>query len=146
MDFTRNMFWLASCFSKIKKPNSHFLEINMGLPVFAFLTQVLPPCKLRFIDYHNNELAGQTIFIHGTIVPYWKDAAGFGSFVSHTKSKKMDGKANQAVDDKPYINKRKLSSTTAAKGDLNNGPSPKKTDETATKSSMTNHSSTRGSH
>ena len=24
-DFTRNMFWLASCFSKIKKPNSHFL-------------------------------------------------------------------------------------------------------------------------
>ncbi len=26
LDFTRNMFWLASCFSNIKKPNSHFLE------------------------------------------------------------------------------------------------------------------------
>ncbi len=25
-DFMRNMFWLASCFSKMKKPNSHFLE------------------------------------------------------------------------------------------------------------------------
>jgi hypothetical protein len=37
----------------------------------------------------------------------------------------MDGKANQAVDDKPYINERKSSSTMAAKGDLNNGPSPK---------------------
>jgi hypothetical protein len=25
LDFTRNMFWLASWFSKLKKPNSHFL-------------------------------------------------------------------------------------------------------------------------
>jgi hypothetical protein len=23
LDFTRNIFWLASCFSKIKKPNRH---------------------------------------------------------------------------------------------------------------------------
>ncbi len=53
---------------------------------------------------------------------------GLGSFVCHTKSKKTDGKADQDVDDKHYINKRKLSSTTAAKGDLNNGPSPKKMD------------------
>ncbi len=43
--------------------------------------------------------------------------------------KKTDGKADRAVDDEPYINKRKPSSTTAAKGDLNNGPSQKKTDE-----------------
>jgi hypothetical protein len=42
--------------------------------------------------------------------------------------KKTDGKVDQAVDDKPYIDKRKLLSTTAAKGDLNNGPSPKKMD------------------
>ncbi len=42
--------------------------------------------------------------------------------------KKRREKANQAVNNEPYINKRKLSSTTAAKGDLNNGPSPKKTD------------------
>ncbi len=25
------MFWLASCFSKIKKPNSHFLENQRGI-------------------------------------------------------------------------------------------------------------------
>ncbi len=30
-DFTRNMFWLASCFSKIKKPNSHFLGNQRGI-------------------------------------------------------------------------------------------------------------------
>jgi hypothetical protein len=42
--------------------------------------------------------------------------------------KKMDGKADQAVDDEPYIDKRKPSSTTAAKDNSNNGPSPKKTD------------------
>ncbi len=30
-DFTRNMFWLASCFSKIKKPNCHFLENQCGI-------------------------------------------------------------------------------------------------------------------
>ncbi len=41
--------------------------------------------------------------------------------------KTMDKKADQAVNDKPYIDERKLSTTTAAKGDLNNGPSPKKT-------------------
>jgi hypothetical protein len=49
-------------------------------------------------------------------------------FVTPTP-KKTDGKADRAVDDKPYIDKRKPSSTTAAKGDSNNGPSPKKTDE-----------------
>ncbi len=48
------------------------------------------------------------------------------SFVTPSP-KKTDGKADRAVDDKPYINERKLSTTTAAKGDLNNGPSPKKT-------------------
>ncbi len=71
------------------------------------------------------------IFIHGTIVPYWKDAVGLGSFVCYTKSEKKDGKADQAVDDEPYIDERKLSTTTAAKGDSNNGPSPKKTDGNA---------------
>jgi hypothetical protein len=49
------------------------------------------------------------------------------SFVTPS-SKKTDGKADRAVNDEPYINKRKPSSTTAAKGDSNNGPSPKKTD------------------
>ncbi len=60
--------------------------------------------------------------------------------------KKTDEKADQAVDDKPYINKRKLSSMTAAKDDSNNGPSQKKGMETATKLLITNHLLTRGSH
>jgi hypothetical protein len=68
------------------------------------------------------------IFIHGSIVPYWKDAVGLGSFVCHAKSKKMDEKADRVVDDEPYINERKPSSTTDAKGDSNNGPSLKKMD------------------
>jgi hypothetical protein len=104
------------------------------------------PGIIYFIDYLNNELAGQTIFIHGSIVPYWKDAVRLGSFVCHAKSKKMDGKADQAVNDEPYINKRKPSSTTAAKDDSNNGQVQKKRMETATKSLITNHLSTRGSH
>ncbi len=49
------------------------------------------------------------------------------SFVTPSP-KKTDGKADRAVDDEPYIDKRKLSTTTAAKGDSNNGPSPKKMD------------------
>ncbi len=40
--------------------------------------------------------------------------------------KKMDGKADRAVDDECYIDERKPSSTTAAKDASNNGPSPKK--------------------
>jgi hypothetical protein len=60
--------------------------------------------------------------------------------------KKTDKKADRAVDDEPYINKRTLSITTAAKGDLNNGPSPKKRMEMPTKSLITNHLLTRGSH
>ncbi len=63
-----------------------------------------------------------------------------------TLPKKTDGKADQAVDDKPFIDERKLSTTTAAKGDSNNGPSPKKRMETPTKLLITNHLSTRGSH
>ncbi len=49
------------------------------------------------------------------------------SFVTPSP-KKMDGKADRAVDDEPYIDKRKPSSMTAAKDDSNNGPSPKKAD------------------
>jgi hypothetical protein len=49
------------------------------------------------------------------------------SFVTPSP-KKTDRKADQVVDDEPYINERKLLSTTAAKGDLTNGPSPKKMD------------------
>jgi hypothetical protein len=60
--------------------------------------------------------------------------------------KKTDGKADRAVDDEPYINKRKPLSTTAAKDDSNNGPSLKKRMKTVTKSLITNHLSTRGSH
>ena len=33
----------------------------------------------------------------------------------------MDGNGNQVVDDKPFIDKRKPSSMTARKGNLNNG-------------------------
>jgi hypothetical protein len=43
-----------------------------------------------------------------------------GSIVCHTKSKKKDGNSNRVVDDNPFINKRKPSSTTAVKGVLNN--------------------------
>ncbi len=49
------------------------------------------------------------------------------SFVTPSP-KKMNGKADQAVDDEPYINKRKPLSTAAAKDDSNNGPSPKNMD------------------
>ncbi len=44
---------------------------------------------------------------------------------------KTDKKADRVFDDERYINERKLSTTTAAKGDLNNGPSPKKTNVNA---------------
>ena len=52
------------------------------------------------------------------------------SFVTPSP-KNTEEKADQAVDDKPYINERKLSTMTAAKDDSNNGPSPKKMDENA---------------
>ncbi len=60
--------------------------------------------------------------------------------------KKTDGKADRAVDDEPYIDERKLLTTTAAKGDLNNGPSPKKMDEMPTELSMMNYLLMRESH
>jgi hypothetical protein len=47
------------------------------------------------------------------------------SFVTPSQ-KKTGGKANQAVNDEPYIDERKPLSTTAAKCDSNIGPSPKK--------------------
>jgi hypothetical protein len=43
----------------------------------------------------------------------------------------MEGKADQAVNDKPYIEERKLLTTMAANGDSNSGLSPKKTDGNA---------------
>ncbi len=34
LDFMRNIFWLASCFFKMKKPNSHFLGNQSGIAGF----------------------------------------------------------------------------------------------------------------
>ncbi len=63
--------------------------------------------------------------------PIGRTQLGLAALFVTPRLKKMEGKANQAVNDEPYIDKRKPSSTTAAEGDLNNGPSPKKTDGNA---------------
>ena len=60
--------------------------------------------------------------------PIGRTQSGLAASFVTPSPKKTDGKANQAVNEEPYIDERKLSSTTAAKGDLNNGPSPKKMD------------------
>jgi hypothetical protein len=91
------------------------------LLVFALLTRLLLPWELCFINIDNNELAGGTIIIWRIIVPYWKDAVGLGSIVCHTKFKKKDENSDRVVNDKPFINQRKPSSTMAVKGVLNNG-------------------------
>jgi hypothetical protein len=49
----------------------------------------------------------------------WMQSGLAASFV--TPSQKNDGDGNRFINDKPFINKRKPSSTTAAKGVLNNG-------------------------
>ncbi len=59
--------------------------------------------------------------------PIGRTQSSLAASIVTPSPKKTDGKADQAVDDVPYIDERKLSTTTAAKGDSNNGPSPKKT-------------------
>jgi hypothetical protein len=63
--------------------------------------------------------------------PIGRTQSGLAASFVTPSPKITDKKADQAVDDEPYINERKLLTTTAAKGDLNNGPSPKKTDGNA---------------
>ncbi len=65
--------------------------------------------------------------------PIGRTHLGLAALFVTPSPKKTDRKADRAVDDEPYINERKLLSTTAAKGDSNNGPSPKKWMKTATK-------------
>jgi hypothetical protein len=64
----------------------------------------------------------------GPSSPIGRTQLGLAASFATPSPKKMDGKADQAVNDKPYIDERKPSSTTAAKDDSNNGPSPKKMD------------------
>jgi hypothetical protein len=79
-------------------------------------------CILTFrIDFDNDELAGGTTPIQKFIIPNWNNAMELGSIVHHTMSKKNDGDGDQFVDDKPFIDKRKPSSMTVAKGNFNNG-------------------------
>ncbi len=49
--------------------------------------------------------------------PIGRTQSGLAALFVTPSPKKTDGKANQAVDEEPYINERKLLSTTAAKGD-----------------------------
>jgi hypothetical protein len=60
--------------------------------------------------------------------PIGKTQLGLAALFVTPSPKKTDEKADRAVDDEHYIDERKPSSTTAAKGDLNNIPSQKKTD------------------
>jgi hypothetical protein len=60
--------------------------------------------------------------------PIGRAQSGSAALFVMPSPKKTDGKADRAVDDEPYINERKPSSTTAAKDDSINGPSLKKTD------------------
>ncbi len=63
--------------------------------------------------------------------PIGRMQLGLAALFVTPSPKKTDGKADRAVDDEPYINERKLLTTTAAKGDSNNGPSQKKMDGNA---------------
>jgi hypothetical protein len=63
--------------------------------------------------------------------PIGRTQLGLAALFVTPSPKKTDGKADRAVDDKPYIDERKLSTTTAAKDDSNNGPSTKKTNGNA---------------
>jgi hypothetical protein len=53
--------------------------------------------------------------------PIGRTQSGLAASFVTPSPKKTDGKADRAVDDEPYINERKLLTTTAAKGDSNNG-------------------------
>ncbi len=84
--------------------------------------------------FHNDELAGRTILIQRTIVPIGRTQSGLAASIVTPSPKKTDGNGDRSVDDEPFIDKRKPSSTTAVIGVLSNGPSQKKWMETATKS------------
>ncbi len=53
--------------------------------------------------------------------PVGRMQSGLSALFVTPSPKKNDGNGNQFTDDKPFINKRKPSSTTVAKGVLNNG-------------------------
>ncbi len=63
--------------------------------------------------------------------PIGRTQSGLAALFVTPSQKKTEGKADRAVNDEPYINERMPLSTTAAKGDSNNGPSPKKMDGNA---------------
>ncbi len=51
LDFTRNIYWLESCFSKIKKTNSHFLGNQSGIAgVHDFIIILIFRYKLQLVD------------------------------------------------------------------------------------------------
>jgi hypothetical protein len=58
--------------------------------------------------------------------PIGRTQLGLAALIVTPSLKKMDENGNQAVDDKPFINKRKPLRTMAVIGVLSNGPSPKK--------------------
>ncbi len=63
--------------------------------------------------------------------PIERTQSGLAASFVMPSLKKTEGKADRAVDDKPYIDERKLSTTKAANSDSNSGLSPKITDGNA---------------
>ncbi len=60
--------------------------------------------------------------------PIGRMQSGLAALIVTPSPKKMDGNGDRAVNDEPFINKRKPLSMTAVIDVLSNGPSPKKMD------------------
>jgi hypothetical protein len=67
LDLMRNITWLVSCFSKIKKPNKHCSGSQSVIAGVSIFTQLLLPQELYLIDFDDDELAGGTTLIRRTI-------------------------------------------------------------------------------
>jgi hypothetical protein len=132
---------------KIKKPNSHFLGNQSGIVGVCIIDTTAASMRavfhLFFIMMSSPE---ERSLYKEPSSPIERTQSGLAALIVTPSPKKTDGNGDRAVDDEPFIDERKPLSTTAVIGVLSNGPSPKKWMETATESSMTKFSLTRGSH
>jgi hypothetical protein len=73
------------------------------------------------IDFNNNKLAGGTTPFKEPSSPIGRMQLGLAASFIIPSPKKNHGDGDQFVDDKPFIDERKPSSTMVERGVLNNG-------------------------
>jgi hypothetical protein len=107
LDLRRNISWLASCFSKKKKPNKHCSGNQSVIAGVCIFDTIAVSMRVVFKILTIMSSPEEQPSYEEPSSPIGKMQSGLAASFVTPSMKNNDGNGNQFVDDEPFINERK---------------------------------------